>query len=186
MRVRRSTGWSSGEGRSWPIRSGSVLREGIARPGRDPDRGVRPAAHRGGPAQLAVPARPAHRCLRADSEPGDRLKSASPARSRVPHAGRVGAARGHLDRLAAQSPGLAGQASRRSRGYMPKSCASSAAWSASASWSRGRAVEAQARKVLEKAGARWTRWSSSLPHQPRLDPRLLSDLRAQSPRARWR
>ena len=80
----------------------------LARSGRDPDRGVRPAPHRGRPPQLAVPARPPHRRLRADSEAGDRLKSEHAARARLPHARRVGAARSHLDRLASQSRRLAG------------------------------------------------------------------------------
>ena len=57
---------------------GVVLAEALARQGRNPDRRVRPAPHRGRPPQLAVPARPPHRRLRADSEAGDRLKSGTP------------------------------------------------------------------------------------------------------------
>src|SRR5215471_547343 len=39
---------------------------------------MRSAPHRGGPAQLAVPARPADRRVRPHSQPGDRLTSATP------------------------------------------------------------------------------------------------------------
>src|ERR1700674_3310708 len=56
---------------------------GVRRPRRDADCGVRPAAHRRSAAQLAVPARPAHRRLRRDLQPGDRLKGATPRGSRL-------------------------------------------------------------------------------------------------------
>ena len=78
---------------------GQVDRASVVRPGRNPDRRVRSAPHGRSSPQLALPARPAHRCLRADSEAmarqiGTRHKC-------LPHARGMGAARGHLARLAA-------------------------------------------------------------------------------------
>ena len=72
---RRSTGSSSGAARSSPIRSGrcwpkaSHDQEEILIVECDP------RAHRRSPPQLAVPARPPHRRLRPDPEPGARLKA---------------------------------------------------------------------------------------------------------------
>ena len=73
------------------------------------------AAHRGGAPQLALPARPPHRRLRRHRPPLPRRRVAAwRARALDPDvqafrdAGRVGAARGHLARLAAQPLRLAG------------------------------------------------------------------------------
>ena len=87
----------------------------------DPHRAVRSGADRNGPPQLAVPARSTGRCLRPDPEPVPRARD-GPA---LAHAGRVGAAPRHLDRVAASRTGLAGQARRRFRGCMRRSSASS-------------------------------------------------------------
>src|SRR5471032_1647589 len=54
-----------------PVRQGCG--RGLARPGRNAGGGMRPAADRGSPAQLALPARPPHRRLRPHHQPGDRL-----------------------------------------------------------------------------------------------------------------
>ena len=71
-----------------------------------------------GAPQLAVPARPPHRRLRRRSRAASSTNEAratrsaqpTPAGARLPHAGRVGAARGDLARLAARAARLAGQA----------------------------------------------------------------------------
>src|SRR5207248_6551332 len=47
-------------------------------PGRDPDRGNRSSPRRGRAPQLALPARPAHRCLRAHSKTAARLMTETP------------------------------------------------------------------------------------------------------------
>ena len=106
--------------------------------------------------QLALPARPPDRRLRADREPGDRLKvtiEKQPARPRLPHARRMGAARGHLDRLAAQPRRLARHASRRSRGSTARSSANSPPWRRVRILVQSAALEKQARRMLEKVGA---------------------------------
>src|SRR5262249_20746134 len=50
----------------------------VARPRGDADCGVRSAAHRGGSAQLALSARPAHRRVQRHLQQGDRLTAATP------------------------------------------------------------------------------------------------------------
>ena len=57
-------------------------------------------------------------------------------RARVPHAGRVGAARRHLDRVAARAARLAGQARPRSTGSTARWSATWPSASACASWCR--------------------------------------------------
>ena len=57
---------------------GQVVAEASARPGRDPDRGMRSAAYRGGAPQLALPARPPHRRVRRDHAARDRLMPETP------------------------------------------------------------------------------------------------------------
>ena len=122
--------------------------------GRDPDRGVRPAPHRGRPPQLAVPARPPHRRVRADSEPGDRLNSGTPRALGFrmpaewePHEATWIAWPHNRDdwpgRFAPDPVGL-----RRDRAQAER------ASSACAFWSKGRALERQARAILRKVGAR--------------------------------
>ena len=116
-------------------------------------------------------------------EPGDRLKTRHPARPRLPHARRVGAARGHLDRLAAQSRRTGRAASRPSPGSTPRSSANSPPSSASAFWCTTPRSRTQARRDSRKSRRRTsTRWSSSLPDQSRLDARLRADLRRERAR----
>ena len=114
---------------------GQIARRGVARRGRDADRHLRSPAPGDRPPALAVPARPPHRRLRRDHAPVPRrMKRAAIAvrwrrrrtaagRARLPHARRVGAARGDLDRLAARAARLAGQARRRSPGSTARWCA---------------------------------------------------------------
>ena len=117
-------------------------RAGSARQGSGPDRRGRSAAHRGRPPQLALLARSPRRCLRAHhaAVPGVSLVemhkdiSRKPRRPRLSHACRMGAARGHLDRVAAQSHRLAGQVRDSFRGSTPRSFAISREWNGSTSW----------------------------------------------------
>ena len=84
-------------------------------------------AHRGRAAQLALPARPPHRRLLRDHAPVPRRRPVRLRRdaARLPAAGRVGAARGDLDRLAAQPRPTGRASSARSPGSTARSSASS-------------------------------------------------------------
>ena len=107
-RAGRTAASSSGAARSSPIRSGVVLAEALARRGRDPGRRRATRAHR----RRSRRNWPFLRDRRIDAYGAiterflDRAHDATSrehrrAAARLPHARRVGAARGHLDRLAA-------------------------------------------------------------------------------------
>ena len=89
-------------------------RRRLDRQGGDPGGRGGPRPHGGGAPQLAFPPRPPHRRLRRPRPPLPRLtcrphgRAAASPRRAVPHARRVGAARGHLDRLAPPAHRLAG------------------------------------------------------------------------------
>ena len=68
---------NSGAARSCRDPLGRMLAK-ARRSRRDSDCGMRPARDRRGAPQLALPARPPHRRLRTDREPGDRLKARTP------------------------------------------------------------------------------------------------------------
>ncbi len=124
-------------------------RQGLARGGGDSDRRDRHGAARRHAPQLAVSSRPPHRRLRAHhaalsrsaadawSADGDpqvsnvTLSRRNAARTRLPHARRMGAARGDVAGVAAQSRRLAGQISGDSvalcRDRAPARCARASA-----------------------------------------------------------
>ena len=97
----------------------------------------------------------------------------TPRRIGLPHARRMGAARSHLDRLAAQSRGLAGPVRARSRGSTAKSCASWRAWSACASWCEIGARNTTPGASCRKSAPTSMPWSFyPCPTESRLDARL--------------
>ena len=146
-----------------------------------------PRAHRRSAPQLAVPARPPHRRLRAHPEPGDRLMAATPRSLRLPHAGRVGAARGHLDRLAAQSRRLAGQVRADSLGLRRDRAQARRAWRGCAFWCEDARRGAARAAFCAKCGADLEAVEFfRCPTDRSLDARLLPDLRQESRAAKSR
>ena len=147
---------SSGAARSSPTRSASCSPRRRAPTEEILIVDVRPRAHRGGAPQLAVPARPPHRRLRADHaavprRSSDRCREHARG-ARLPHAGRVGAARGDLARLAAQRERLARQVRARSPGSTARSCAS---------WRRGERVRILVDDARRRGAARAAAASAS-------------------------
>ncbi len=138
-RGRPTAASSSGAARSSPIRSASSLKAGVAHRRGDPGRRVRPRAHRGGAPQLAVPARPPHRRLRAHHQPLPRRADGTTRRSRSDRGARLSACRPSGSRT--RRPGSRGRttratgraSSRRSAGCTARSCACSRRTSACAS-----------------------------------------------------
>ena len=97
-----------------------------------------------------------------------------PRGARLPHAGRVGAARGDLDRLAAQRDDWPGKFAPIPWVYA-EIVRHLAPASGSASSSRSRRREARARRAARRARAStWRRSTSSAADRPRLDARHLA------------
>ena len=120
-----------------------------------------------------------------DPEQGDSIEGGVAAGPRLPHAGGVGAARGHLDRLAAQSRGLArplradpvGLRRDRAQAGRGGACAHPGATIARC---RSRRAAFFARVGADLDAVEFL----PCPDQSRLDPRLRPDLRHESCRAK--
>ena len=175
---------------------GQVMRRGVARQGRDADRHLRSPPPGDRAPELAVPARSPHRRLRRDHAASARrmkrarvrlvrAEGAGPAarRARLPHARRVGAARGDLDRLAARGARLAGQAGRDRLGLRRGRAPPGGRRARAHPGLHRRRREARARGA--SARRRRSQARAALPgaDRPQLDARLLPALRHQ-PRRR--
>ena len=157
----------------------------------DARRRDRPRAPRGGPPQLAVPARPAHRRLRRAHQPLSSIDSAAArpvqgANERVDAAARSAARCVGCRRSGSRTrpPGSAGRATPPTgRASSPRSPGSSPRWRGGSPPARllriivaSAAHEARARRVLERVGVD-PRPGRVLPHplRPRLDARHRAD-----------
>ena len=163
---------------------GVVLAEAPRDERRDPGRRVRPAPLRRrpaatGPSSATAGSTPTAPITQRFLDAMTPLTPAHARRARVPDARRVGAARGDLDRLAAQAQRLAGGSSRRSRWVYAEIVRHLAPRRARPHpRATTRRPSGRARALLRRAGVDRERVDCFRKrHRPRLDPRLGPDLR---------
>ena len=129
---------------------GVVIAEASDRQGGGPGRRGGPRPHRGGPARLALPPRPAHRRLRRPRQALPRLSARAARGFRMPAEWEP--PRGHLARLAPPPVGLAAASSRRSPGSTREIVRKLAEGELVRILVASAGHEAQARRILERAG----------------------------------